>query len=518
MRKAQTTDYKPVRQLVADQADAFGDKPYMIAIDQDEKSLSYNNLWRLGNQMAQYFQERDLKANDRILMLSENSIEFVATFIGVQRCGGNIATANVEMNRAHIGEIIQAVDPVLVLVQEGLGLEELRDPKSDTEWLPLGNWQAGGGSTGFFGALEPYPDTENLAEVCGPDDIAVIFYTSGTEAKPKGVMQAHSAVWPNYDATADCVELQEADRVLDSRSYTWLSSQNMSLGGPLARGATVYMAKKFSRSRYFDWAQKYEITMGVAVPTILNMFLNEPVDLHGDDIPHLRFIMTSSAPMLPENWMRFEEQYGIRICQSAGCSEGGLMSSHRGAARKIGTIGMPLKYQNIRLLDENETEVPDGEPGQIVVSGQQKSWGYLHFDGQVEKLPLEHRTGDLGMVDEDGHLTVVGRLKDLIIRGGVNISPVEIDNVLSRHPDITDAAACSIPDKVYGEEIICYVVARAGSGLTEETVIAHCGETLAPFKTPKQVIFTDTLPKSERGKLDRKSLTEAWKKENAVVA
>ncbi|MDA0653129.1 MAG: class I adenylate-forming enzyme family protein [Proteobacteria bacterium] len=518
MRQAQTTDYKPVRQLIADQAAAFGDKPYMVAIDQDEKTLSYNDLWRLGNKMAHYFRERGLKANDRVLMLAENSIEFVATFIGIQRCGGTIATANVEMNRAHISEIIYAVDPVLVLVQEGLGLEALRDPKSNTEWLPLGDWRRDGGSTGFFGAIDSYPGTDDFAEVCGPDHIAVIFYTSGTEAKPKGVMQAHSAVWPNYDATADCVELRETDRVLDSRSYTWLSSQNMSLGGPLARGATVYMAKKFSRSRYFDWVRKYEINMGVAVPTILNMFLNEPVDIHGADVPHLRFIMTSSAPMLPENWMRFEEQYGIRICQSAGCSEGGLMCSHRGPDRKIGTIGMPLKYQNVRLLDEDGNEVPDGEPGQIVVSGQQKSWGYLHFDGRVEKLPLEHHTGDLGMVDEDGHLTVVGRLKDLIIRGGVNISPVEIDNILSRHPHIADAAACGIPDKIYGEEVIAYVIARPGSTLTAEAVIAHCGETLAPFKTPKQIIFTDTLPKNERGKLDRKALTEAWKKDNTAVA
>ena len=518
MRKAQTTDYKPVRQLIADQATAFGDKPYMVAIDQDEKCLSYNDLWRLGNKMAHYFRERGLKANDRVLMLAENSLEFVATFIGVQRCGGNIATANVEMNRAHISEIIQAVDPILVLVQEGLGLEELRDPNSDTEWLPLGNWNPTSGSTGFFGELESYPDTDHVPEVCGPDDIAVIFYTSGTEAKPKGVMQAHSAVWPNYDATADCVELSEHDRVLDSRSYTWLSSQNMSLGGPLARGATVYMAKKFSRSRYFEWVKKYEINMGVAVPTILNMFLNKPVDIHGTDISHLRFIMTSSAPMLPENWMRFEEQYGIRICQSAGCSEGGLMCSHRGAARKIGTIGLPLKYQNVRLLNEDGNEVPDGEPGQIVVSGQQKSWGYLHADGRVEKLPLEHRTGDLGQFDEDGHLTVVGRLKDLIIRGGVNISPVEIDNILSRHPDIADAAACSIPDKVYGEEVICYVVARPSSDLTAEAVIAHCSETLAPFKTPKQVVFTNVLPTNDRGKLDRKALTGAWKTENTVVA
>ena len=137
-------------------------------------------------------------------------------------------------------------------------------------------------------------------------------------------------------------------------------------------------------------------------------------------------------------------------------------------------------------------------------------------DGTVEKLDADgHRTGDLGHFDAEGHLVITGRVKELIIRGGVNISPVEIDNILSRHPDIADAAACGVPDKVYGEEVIAYVVARPGSPLTAEAVITHCGEFLAPFKTPKQVIFTAALPKSERGKLDRKALTEAWKKENA---
>jgi acyl-coenzyme A synthetase/AMP-(fatty) acid ligase len=517
MQGAQTTDYKSVRTLLAEQAATFGDKPYMVSIDQNEKALTYDALYRLGNHMAHFFGERGLKPNDRVLMLSENSVEFVAVFLGVQRCGATIATANVEMNRAHIGEILHAVDPVLVLVQEGLGLEELRDPAMAANWIMLGEWNETGGSTGFFDVLSAHPD-DYIAEICTPEDIAVIFYTSGTEAKPKGVMQAHSAVWPNYDATADCVELDENSRVIDCRSYTWLSSQNMSLGGPLARGATVYTAKKFSRSRYFDWVRKYKATMAVSVPTILNMFLNEPVDIHGNDIPHLRFFMTSSAPMLPENWTRFEEEYGIRICQSAGCSEGGLMSSHRGADRKNGTIGFPLKYQNIRLLDENDQEVVAGQPGQIVVSGLQKSWGYLHPDGRVEKLPDEHRTGDLGQIDEDGHLTVVGRLKDLIIRGGVNISPTEIDNILSRHPNIVDAAVCGVPHKIYGEKVVCYVVARNGSGLSEETVITHCGETLAPFKTPKQVIFIEELPKSDRGKLDRKALTDAWKRDSTIKA
>jgi len=298
--------------------------------------------------------------------------------------------------------------------------------------------------------------------------------------------------------------------MVDCRSYTWLSSQNMSMGGPLTRGATVYMAKKFSRSRYFDWVKKYKANIAVSVPTILNMFLNEPVDIRGKDIPHLRFFMTSSAPILPENWRRFEDQYGIRICQSAGCSEGGLMCSHRGADRKIGTIGFPLKYQHIRLLDDDGNEVPPGEPGQIVVSGQQKSWGYLHFDGRIEKLPEAHYTGDLGKVDTDGHLSVVRRLKDLIIRGGVNISPVEVDNILSRYPDIAEAAACGVPDAVYGEEVIAWVVPKPGADLSAEDVIAHCGKDLAPFKTPKKVFFIDALPRNDRGKLDRKNLTERW--------
>ena len=400
-----------------------------------------------------------------------------------------------------------------MLVEQGLGLEELRDPSGAIDWMPLGEWRPEGGSTGFFGAIEDYPEDDDIAELCTQDDIAVIFFTSGTEAKPKGVLQTHSSVWPNYDASADCVELREDDRMLECRSYTWLSAQNMSLGGPLSRGATVYMAKRFSRSRYFDWVRAFRINIGISVPTILNMFVNEPVDIHGDDIAHLRFLMTSSAPMLPDQWKRFEDTYGIRVCQSYGCSEGGLMCSHRGADRKIGTIGLPLKYQTIRLLDPDGNEVANGETGEIVASGPQKSFAYLHPDGRIEKLPESgHHTGDLGTVDDDGHIRVVGRLKDLIIRGGVNIAPLEIDDVLARHRDIVDGAGVGVPHEIYGEEVVAYVVAREGSGLSAEDVSAHCRAALAPFKAPKEIHFVDALPRNARGKLDREALAKTWKR------
>jgi acyl-CoA synthetase (AMP-forming)/AMP-acid ligase II len=215
--------------------------------------------------------------------------------------------------------------------------------------------------------------------------------------------------------------------------------------------------------------------------------------------------------MLPERWREFEDMYGIRVCQSYGCSEAGLMCSHRGAAHKIGTVGLPLKHQTLRLLDPDGEEVPQGEPGEIIVSGPQLTSGYLRPDGSRQDLPRDgHRTGDLGVRDEDGHIKVVGRLKDLIIRGGVNISPVEIDNILCRHPEIIEGATVGIPDKIYGDEVVAYVVPRSGSGLSREDVIAHCGQFLAPFKAPKDVRFVDALPKNARGKLDRDALARAW--------
>ncbi len=508
--------YRPMRRVIAEQARRYGDKTYMHAIDQD-KALGYDALCRLGNRMAHFFRDQGLKANDRVLMLSENSIEFVAVFLGVQRYGATIATANVEMNRANLAEIVAAIAPKLILVQEGLGLDALCSVAGGATPLPLGEWREAGGSTGFFAALESRSDADDVAEVCGPDDIAVIFYTSGTEAKPKGVLQTHASVCANFDASADCVGLRETDRMLDCRSYTWLSSQNMSLGGPLTRGATVYMAKKFSRSRYFDWVRDYQINIGVSVPTILNIFMAEPVAEHGSRLPHLRFMMTSSAPMLPEQWQRFEDMYGIRVCQSYGCSEGGLMCSHRGAARKIGTVGLPLKYQTVRVLDPAGAEAPAGQPGELVVSGPQRSYGYLHGDGRVEVLPrTSHRTGDLVVRDADGHIQIVGRLKDLIIRGGVNISPVEIDNILARHPDVIEGAAVGVPNPIYGEEVVAFVVPRANGAASADAILAHCRASLAPFKTPKQIIFIDALPRNARGKLDRESLAGLWKSQHAA--
>ena len=509
-------DSRTFHDIVAGNAASWPERTYVHCIDQD-KSLSYGALYGLSNRIARFLQSRGVAANRRVLLLAENSVENLAVFVSVLRYGATLATVHVEMNRAHLAEIIRAIDPVVVLYQEGLGLENLRDG-APGEWHALGEWCEAGGATGFFGEIETLSDADDIASVAGPDDHGVIFYTSGTVDKPKGVIQTHATAYYNYDATADYLELEPGDRVLDCRSYSWLSAQHMSLGAPLVAGATCIMAKHFSASRYFDWLRDYDINIGFVVPTIVNMLINRPSAVTAADLPHLRFLTSSSAPLLEEQWRRFEEMYGIKLAQSCGSSEAGNTAAHRGADRKVGTIGPAQKYQDIRIVDGDGNRLPAGETGEIVVGGgRQQAFGYLLPDGTVERLPEDgHRTGDLGFFDADGHLHITGRAKELIIRGGVNIAPLEIDAALAAHPDVAEAGAVGVPHPVYGEEVIAFVAARPGAFPTEEALLAHCAGRLPDFKAPKRIILLDELPKNARGKLDRPALQALYREEHAV--
>jgi acyl-coenzyme A synthetase/AMP-(fatty) acid ligase len=482
---------------------------YVYSIDQD-KGLTFGQLRAISDGLAAFLAEAGVAANDRVLMLAENSVEFHALFVGVLRYGATIVTVNVDMNRAHLTEIIDAVKPKIVIVQAGLELEA--SSRSETaRWIEMGTWRPQGGS-GLFGDIASRRHGDSIRSVAGPGDHGVIFYTSGTESKPKGVIQTHAAAFFNYDATADYLGLAPGMRVLDCRSFTWLSAQNMALGAPLIAGATAVIARKFSSSRYFDWLKDHDINIGFIVPTIVNMLLSLPRSVTGRDLPYLKFLTCSSAPLFADPWQTFETTFGITLCQSGGSSEGGNTAAHRGTHRKIGTLGPPLKHQTIRIVDDSGDDVPKGVFGEIIVGGGlQQAFGYLNPDGTIETLPSDgHHTGDLGHIDEDGHLIIVGRKKDLIIRGGVNIAPLEIDAVLHQIPGVAEAAAAGVPDRIYGEEVAGFVALALGASLSSDEIVAYCGGKLAPFKIPKTILFLSELPKNSRGKIDRKALVDLW--------
>ncbi len=512
---AEDTDtYRSFHDIVAHNGRRWPDRVYVHCIDQD-RSLSYGALYPLSYRIARFLLRNRLGAYVRVLLLDENSVEFLAVFVSTLRYGATIATVHVEMNRAHLAEIVRAVNPKLVLYQDGLGLEALKTG-APGEWMELGQWAVDRG-TGLFGAIADLSGADDIATVAGPDDQGVIFYTSGTVARPKGVIQTHAAAYYNYDSTADYLALGPGDRVLDFRSYSWLSAQHMSLGAPLVAGATTVMAKQFSATRYFDWLKHYRIHIGFVVPTVVNMLIERPVDITAADLPRLRFLTCSSAPLLEEQWRRFEDIYGITLAQSCGSSEGGNTAAHRGRARKIGTIGPAQKYQHIRIVDGDGDDVATGETGEIIVGGgRQQAYGYLLSDGAVERLPAAgHRSGDLGHFDADGHLIITGRAKELIIRGGVNIAPLEIDGVLMAHPDVAEAGTVGVPHDIYGEEVVSFVTLRSGADIAADDLLVHCRGSLAEFKMPKQIIFRDAMPKNLRGKLDRGALLEDWKRRRA---
>jgi acyl-coenzyme A synthetase/AMP-(fatty) acid ligase len=506
MNSPETDTFRSFHDMVAGNARRWPERVYVHCIDQD-KSLTYGELYGLSNRMARFFQGAGLSANDRVLLLAENSVEYLVVFVSTLRYGATLATVHVEMNQAHLAEIIAAISPEIVLYQDGLGLEELRKG-APGDWHVLGDWSPDGASTGFFADIAILSDMDDIPSCAGKDDHGVIFYTSGTVAKPKGVIQTHATAFYNYDATADYLGLQPGDRVLDCRSYSWLSAQHMSLGAPLVAGATTFMARHFSRSHYFDWLRDYEINVGFVVPTIVNMLISRPHDVTAADLPRLRFLTSSSAPLLDDQWRQFEDLYGITLAQSCGSSEGGNTAAHRGADRKIGSIGPAQKYQQIRIVDSHGNTLPQGEVGEIIIGGgKQQAYGYLMPDGTIERLPQDgHHSGDLGFFDEEMHLHITGRVKELIIRGGMNISPLEIDAVLMEHPKIVEAGTIGVPHPIYGEEVVAYVACRPNEEISADELLAHCAAQLPEAKTPKEIRFMDELPKNARGKLDRFAL------------
>jgi acyl-coenzyme A synthetase/AMP-(fatty) acid ligase len=302
------------------------------------------------------------------------------------------------------------------------------------------------------------------------------------------------------------------DRIYDYRSFNWASAQLLGVLAPLARGATLVMAKKFSATRFFDDIRTHGVTVAAGNPTVINMLLASPISVGPQDVPSLRFITSSSAPLLQEEWRRFEERFGIPVAQGYGSSESAWIAVNPGRARRFGSVGRPLAYHRLAIVNTDGSAVPAGETGHVELGAwDNNDFRYLGDDGSVRVNSRGRmRTGDIGYLDADGYLFLTGRQKELIIRGGVNISPIEVDGVLMQRAEVCEAATIGVPDAIWGEEVVSYVVLTPGSLFAPDDLMRFCASRLTPFKAPKQILLRDVLPKSERGKLDRKALVAEW--------
>jgi long-chain acyl-CoA synthetase len=470
--------------------------------------------------IAGALKQRGVRKGTRVLLLSDECLEKLLIWFATWRLGAVIAPLNIEINEKLIAGLAAAVDPVVTLVHKELDGDALLVGRP---YVRFGSYSADPGSADpaddFFRAMDRNVDPASLPERNAAADIACIFCTSGTTDRPKIVVYDHCAYWLNGLSTLECLGLTEDDRTLEYRSFGWNSAQVLSLMPFLQKGPTMHIARRFSHSWFFEWIQKHGITFSAGVPTVLNMLLNKPLGYTAKDVPTLRLMTCSTAPLTHEQWAQFEEMYGVKLLQMYGMSEAGWMCGNRHYKSKMGTVGLPALHQELEIVDGDGNPCPPNVEGEVTAGGPHCAIGYLLDDGSIEPIRGKRiKSGDLAIRDEEGFIRVSGRTKDLIIRGGVNIAPLEIDAVLLKHPDVLDAAAVGVPDKIYGEEVVCYVTAKPGHTLTEASVMQHCAGLLPAAKRPKQVVIVSELPKSDRGKVLRDKLREDWTERMKVSA
>ncbi|MGH3757629.1 class I adenylate-forming enzyme family protein [Actinophytocola sp.] len=503
--------------MLARHASERADRPFVRVIGSGEE-IDFQTTERVSAGAVERMRRMGVSAGDRVALLAENSIECVLVYLACLRAGFVVAPLNAEINNATVSSIVDDLQPRLVVANAtqrtlaqslAAGVEvpalvasfsSLRDP----------------GAGDLFHDL-PSPRNVDLPRV-DPHRPALVTYTSGTTDKPKGVVHSLSSYAHLAAQTLDLTGIGPDDRILESRSLSWISAQVISIGSAVYSGACAVLAPRFSRRNFFRWISDEAITVAVGVPTAINMLLEEKVDLEGERFPSLRYLTSSSAPLSPHRHRDFEVHYGIRIMQYYGMSEAGFMAGNREDRAVLTTVGQVTRYQDLRIVDSGTGSVcPPGVEGEILVGGPQMALGYYEKGG-LAPLPdrTSFRTGDLGVLDEHGYLRITGRSKDIVIRGGVNIAPLEITTAVLAHPDVLDAGTIGVPDPVYGEELVTFVATRGPR--VDAAVREFLESRLSPFKVPKHIRFLDAIPKTERGKTDVSALRGMWDSEATATA
>ncbi len=343
--------------------------------------------------------------------------------------------------------------------------------------------------------------------VPSPDDTAVILYTSGTTGRPKGVMLSHrnlvsnaiSGRGPEYEQRSEDTQLA----VLPLAHAFGIVALNVFY----VSGAKAVMHPRFDTTAVLSAIERHHITAFAGVPAMFVALLYTP-DAEKYDTSSLQYCVSGSAP-LPVNILEgFEQKFGCTIREGYGLSEGSAALTGHGAdmERKAGSVGKPLPDVEIQVVDEHDNPLPVGELGEVIARGPNIMKGYYNMPEET-KAALHNgwlHTGDMGRFDEDGYVYIVERKKDLIIRGGFNIYPRDIEEVLTTYPGVIEAAVVGIPSERMGEEVKAYVVAR--TPIDADTLMAYCREKLANYKTPKEIEFVNALPRNAIGKIDKKEL------------
>jgi long-chain acyl-CoA synthetase len=477
--------------------------PEAPAIRLGELELSYGELDRRSAQLAALLRGRGMRPGDRIGVMLPNVPEFPVAYYGVLRAGGTVVPMNVLLKRREIAFYLEDSGAELLLAWHGF-VEEARDGAAEAgaELIEVE-------PAAFAEALEEHEPTTGLAETA-EDDTAVILYTSGTTGKPKGAELTHLNLFRNADVSSRTTsEISEGDVVLGALPLFHSFGQTVSMNASLKVGACLTLVPRFHPGEALATMQRDGVTHFYGVPTMYGALLHHP-EREGFDTSSLRICITGGASMPVEVLRGFEDAFGAKVMEGYGLSETSPVacSNHPDRERKAGSIGTPIEGVEMRVVDEDDEPVAQGEVGEIVIRGHNIMKGYWQRPEATAEAMRGgwFHSGDMARTDEDGYFYIVDRKKDLIIRGGYNVYPREVEEVLYEHPKIREAAVVGVPHDEWGEEIGAAVVLHEGEELVPEEVSAYVKERIAAYKYPRLVWFLDDLPKGPTGKILKREI------------
>jgi long-chain acyl-CoA synthetase len=433
---------------------------------------------------------------DVVALRLTNRVEFVILLFAAWRIGATITPVNPALTTVEAARQLEDAHAKLLVVED------------DSEPIP---GVASIAVSELRYDLEFHVDAGSRGAVEDPDALALLIYTSGTTGVPKGVMLDHA----NLDAMTEMgragLQLGPTDRCLLILPLFHVNGIVVSVLSPLLAGAGVVIVERFNPTTFFRTVEKVRPTFFSAVPTIFNMLVSLPDDVR-PDTSSVRFAVCGAAPAPAELLTRFESRYGFPLVEGYGLSEAtcGSTINPVDGLRKVGTVGLPFPGQDLRIVDTKGTPLPPAEVGEVMVSGPNVMRGYLGRPEETSAVLTDGwlRTGDVGFLDGDGYLTIVGRSKEMIIRGGENIYPKEIEDVLASDPAVLEAAVVGMPDDKWGEVVVAFLQPRPGQTIDLESVKDLCKQQLSPYKRPISLAVLETLPKNAVGKLDKRALRD----------
>jgi long-chain acyl-CoA synthetase len=462
------------------------------AVADDNISLTNAQFLEAVRRASASLRRHGVSGGDVVAIMLPNTASFVVSLFAAWRLGAAVTPINPSLRPAEVEYQLSDADAKVVIVETA--------PEFATGLRPV--VQASELTTT---PADGHPHLAHLDD----DALALLIYTSGTTGRPKGVMLDLSNLIAMCHGVIDAFELTGDDHSLLILPLFHVNGIVVGTVSPLLAGGRITIAGRFSPKTFFTRVEQSGATYFSAVPTMLTMLSGLPEDVK-PDTSSVRFAVCGAAPASVELLERFESRYGIPIIEGYGLSEGSCASTVNplNGKRKAGTVGLPLSGQTIRLVDANGELVGDGEAGEVVIKGPNVMRGYLNRPEESANTIVDGwlHTGDVGRFDEDGYLVLVDRAKDMIIRGGENIYPREIEAVVHKLPEVAEAAVVGRPNPVYGEEPVLFVSLHPNAQLSVEVIREHLRGLLSKYKLPVDITILGDLPKNPVGKIDKPSL------------